>query len=170
MGAPPIIWEYDGGALRPATPFMARLAEQHFSDGERYRMVEEQERSGVSHRHFFASVNEAWTNLPEHLAERFPSSEHLRRYALIKAGFFDSTSFTASSKAEAGRLASFIRPADEFQIVTVSEATVTRYVARSQSMKAMGKADFQRSKEAVLDIISAMIGTDAAALNQSRAA
>ena len=166
----PIVWTYDDGALRPSTPFMARLAGQQFSDGERYRMVVEEERSAASHRHYFASVNEAWTNLPDHLAERFPSSEHLRRYALIKAGYCDSASIVASSKAEAQRIAAFMRPLDEFQIVTVSDATVTRYSARSQSMKAMGKEQFNASKEAVLNVISDMIGTDAGSLNQARAA
>jgi hypothetical protein len=32
-------------------------------------------RSSESHRHFFAVVNEAWRNLPEDLADDFPSPE-----------------------------------------------------------------------------------------------
>lgn len=56
-----------------------------------------------------------------------------------------------------------LRPklADEHFVVgeryIVQEATVTRYVARSQSHRAMGKQVFQESKSAVLDVIAAMI-------------
>lgn len=168
--ATPVTFTWEGDAMRPSTPFMSRMADEAFVIGERYRMVAEEERSGVSHRHFFASVNGAWENLPEHLAERFPTAEHLRRFALIKAGYCDTATFVASSKAEAERLAAFIKPTDEFQIVTVREATVTRYTAKSQSLRAMGKQDFQASKDAVLGIIAGMIGTEAEALDRARAA
>ncbi|WP_234840443.1 hypothetical protein [Sinorhizobium meliloti] len=58
------------------------------------------------------------------------------------------------------RLAAFIRPIDAFSVVDVKEATVTRYVAKSQSMKAMGKQDFQESKTAVLDFLDDLIGVE----------
>jgi hypothetical protein len=47
---------------------------------------------------------------------------------------------------------------DDFAIVSATEVTVRVWTAKSQSMKAMGKAEFQRSKTAVLDLVSAMIG------------
>ncbi|WP_216073446.1 hypothetical protein, partial [Acinetobacter baumannii] len=73
----------------------------------------------ASHNHEFAWLHEAWHSLPERYAEQFPSSEHLRKYALIQAGYSNSHSLVCGSKAEALRLAAFIRPMDEFAVVTV---------------------------------------------------
>ncbi len=158
---PPLVFDWDGEAMIPRSP---RLADKHYVVGEFYRMVPHEDRSMRSHRYYFASVNEAWKNLPEHLAERFPTAEHLRKYALIRAGYRDERSIAAASKAEAQRVAAFIKPMDEYAIVRVSEAVVTVYTAKSQSMRAMGKKAFGESKEAVLDILSAMIGTTPATL------
>ena len=127
-------------------------------------------RSKVSHDHFFASVEEAFKNLPEDLKDDFASAEHLRKWALIKAGFRDERSIAASSKADALRIAAFIKPMDEFAVVVVREAMVTQYVAKSQSLRAMGKAEFQRSKDAVFDVLAQLIGTDVASLKAARAA
>lgn len=152
---PPINYTWDGEALRPLHP---KIADQHLVIGERYSLVEHQGRSQSSHNHYFAAIKEGWQNLPEHLAERFATDEHLRKYALIKAGYHDSHSITCASKAEAQRVAAFIRPADEFSVVTVTEATVTRYAAKSQKLRAMGRDVFQKSKSDVLDVIAALVG------------
>jgi hypothetical protein len=99
-------------------------------------------------------------NLPDHLAQQFTSPEALRKFALVRAGYADSRTIVASSKAEAQRMAAFVRPLDTFAVVTVSDAAVTVWAARSQSARAMGKRDFQESKDKVLDVIAALIGTD----------
>lgn len=158
MTAPPLPFRWEGDGFKPL-PRFAKECDRHFVVGEVYQLVEHHARSQNSHNHYFASLHEAWLNLPEHLGERFPSAEHLRKFALIKAGYADERSIVASSKAEALRLAAFLRPMDEFAIVTVSEAVVTVYTAKSQSHKAMGKTVFQQSKDAVLGIVSAMIST-----------
>jgi hypothetical protein len=49
-------------------------------------------------------------------------------------------------------------------VIDVQEATVTRYTAKSQSMKAMGRAEFQASKEAVLGFLADMVGVTPDAL------
>lgn len=153
----PLIFRWDGESMVPWRRY-AKLCDTEFTIGEDYRLEVIEERSAKSHSHYFAALTEAWRNLPEDAAERFPTVESLRKFALIKAGFCDSRSIVAGSKAEAQRLAAFIRPADEFAIVTTSEATVTVYTAKSQSMKAMGKADFTASKNAVLDYVAGLIG------------
>jgi len=139
-------------------PRRPQQAAKAYEVGETYVLVPHEERSGVSHRHFFATVNECWQNLPEDLAEDFQTSEHLRKWALIKAGYADKQSIVCSSKAEAQRFAAFLRPVDTYSIVVVSEATVTRYTAQSQSQKAMGAKVFQDSKTKVLDILSDLVG------------
>lgn len=164
-GPPPILCAWDGEAFVPL-PRFARLADKGYVVGETYPLVVHEDRSQASHRQYFAAVHDAWQNLPEDAAERFPTSEHLRKYALIKAGFRDERSVACSSKAEAQRVAAFIRPMDDFAVVTVSGPLVTVYTAKSQSYRAMGKEDFQRSKEAVLDVLAGMVGVTPGALER----
>ena len=61
---------------------------------------------------------------------------------------------------------------DEYAIVTVSGPVVRKFTAKSQSISAMGKKDFQASKQAVLDFLSGSIGVDTGTLaeNAGRAA
>lgn len=141
-------------------PLRAKLADQAFVIGETYTLVEHHERSHASHAHYFAAVKEAWLNLPEEGAERFATEEHLRKFALIKSGYHDERSIVCGSKAEAQRVAAFVKPLDDFAIVVAKEAVVTIYTAKSQSMKAMGKFVFQASKEAVLETLAAMVGVE----------
>lgn len=162
-----ILADWDGESFVPAGPVWAKRADDKFVVGERYSIEIREARSIASHRQYFATINEAWMNLPDALAERFPSADHLRKYALIKAGFRDERSIVCASKAEAARIAAFIRPIDDFAIVIAQDATVTAYTAKSQSMRAMGKADFEASKRAVLDIVSTMIGTDAETVSKN---
>lgn len=161
----PLPYRWDGEAMVPLRGFQKR-ADDAFIVGQVYRLEPVEERSAASHRHYFAAVNEAWSSLPEHLADRFPTPEHLRKFALVKAGHADSRQIVASSKAEAQRLAAFVRPMDEYAVVTVTDAVVTVWTARSQSQKAMGKALFQQSKDDVLRIVSEMIGVEPAALQK----
>ena len=154
---PPLRFDWtDEGVMRPKVP---RLADKHFVVGMEYMLVPHEERSMRSHRYFFASVNEAHKNLPDDLAERFATPDHLRKNALIQAGYRDERTFVAASKAEAVRLAAFLKPIDEYAVVVVRGSTVTSYTAKSQSVRAMGKAQFRESMDKVLDTVAAMIGT-----------
>lgn len=157
----PIIFQWDGEAMHPVRSF-ARLADEQYVIGQQYRLVQEAGRSKRSHDHFFASVEDAWANLPERWAGRFPTAEHLRKWALIKAGYRDERSIVAASKAEAQRVAAFVKPMDEFAVVVVTEAVVTVYTAKSQSRKAMGGPVFQKSKQDTLDVLAEMVGVKAA--------
>jgi hypothetical protein len=138
-------------------PKSGRLADRYFVVGQTYPLIVHEERSTASHSHYFAAVNEAWKNLPEDEAERFPTSEHLRKWALIKAKYADERSVVCSTKAEAQRVAAFVKPLDDYAVVIVSGATVSMFTAKSQSARAMDKAEFQKSKQDVLDIVAAMI-------------
>ena len=162
----PILTQWDGEAFVPAHQGWAKRADKDYVVGETYRIAPVEDRSARSHRHYFASVNEAWRNLPEGLTDQFPSADHLRRWALIKAGYRDEQSIVCSSKAEAQRVAAFIKPIDDYAVVVVREAVVIRYTAKSQSTRAMGKEEFQRSKDAVLDVLAQMIEVERPALEQ----
>jgi hypothetical protein len=165
--APPLAFQWDGEAMKPIN---GRRADAFYTVGERYIMAPVCQRSDATHKHEFAWLREAWMSLPDHLAERFPSAEHLRKWALIRAGYSDSHTITCASKAEALRVAAFIRPIDEFAVVIASGATVTRYTAKSQSRRAMGAKEFQDSKTAIMEVVGKLLGVEPGALPQREAA
>lgn len=156
----PIPFQWDGEAFRPASPYWARRADLAYVVGETYPLVPHEARSSASHSHYFARIAEAWQTLPDDLLAEYPTSEHLRKKMLVKAGYADERSIVCASKAEAGRIAAFIRPMDEYAVVIVREAAVRVYTAQSQSMKAMGRKTFQESKDAVLGLIDDLLGVE----------
>ena len=167
----PLPCRWDGQALRPLPRFQ-KQAERQFAVGQTYPVAVEQPRSRETHNHYFASIEEAWRNLPEEMADQFTTAEHLRKFCLIKAGYAHARSVVCSNQVEAHRLAIFVKPIDPYAVVVCSENVVTLYTAKSQSMKAMDRKTFQESKSAVLEILSGLIGTDTATLraNAGRAA
>jgi len=116
-----------------------------------------QPRSKVSHDHFFSAVHEAWKNLPEHIAKRWPSPDHLRKWALVKAGFCSIQEIACSSHKQAEYVGANIRRRDGYAVIVVRGSTVRICDASSQSTHAMGGKEFQRSKTAVLEIIANLI-------------
>lgn len=158
MPALPYIWT--GYAFEPLGGFR-KAADREFVIGQVYRMEEVQQRSDASHRHEFAAIAEAWKNLPESLADLYPSPEHLRKRALIEGNYYNETIIDCGSKAAALRVAAFARSEDEFALVITRGTAVVVRKAKSQSRRAMSPAEFQASKEAVLGIVSAMVGVTA---------
>jgi hypothetical protein len=167
----PIPCRWDGEVLRPHGRFQ-KQAERQFVAGQVYPIAVEQPRSRETHNHYFAAIEEAWRNLPEGIAEQFPTSEHLRKFCLIKAGHANARSVVCSNQVEAHRIAIFVKPIDPYAVVTCSGNVVTLYTAKSQSLKAMDRKTFQESKSAVLEILSDMIGvkTDDLQKNAGQAA
>lgn len=159
----PVIFTWDGESMAPQPRFQ-RLCDKQFVVGESYPLIVQEHRSRETHSHYFAALHDAWLNLREDVAEQFPTEEHLRKYALIRTGYADERSIVCGSKAEAQRVAAFIKPIDGYAVVVVREATIKVYTAQSQSMRAMGKAEFQKSKQAVLDYVSDLIGVKPAQL------
>lgn len=166
----PLTYTFVGNGFRPSTPFMQKQAERQFTKGERYTLGEIEERSDASHRHEFAWLKHAWQSLPEDLAEAYASPEHLRKRALIQAGFYHEQALDAGSNAAAIRMARFIGAREEFSVCVVKGPLVVVRTAKSQSRRSMDKAEFQASKQAIIDLIADMIGTDAKALQQAEAA
>lgn len=163
--------KWKDGVLTPV-PSSRKACEEDFAGRQFYRIQIREERSQLSHDHYFASLTEAWKNLPEDLAENIPTVEHLRKYALIKAGYRDQRSIAAASPEQAQGLVALVKGYDDFAIVTVNDSVVTVHTAKSQSMRAMGKRDFQDSKSKVLDIVAGLVGVtkDELAANAGRAA
>lgn len=157
----PILCEWVGDAFIPVGPSWAKAADKDYIVHERYRIAPVEVRSKRSHNHYFAAVADAWKNLPKEYTERFPTAEHLRKWCLIKRGWRDERTIVCSSKAEAQRMAAFMKPLDEYAVIVAKEAVVVHWTAKSQSARAMGKQDFQQSKDDVLDELAQMLGTTA---------
>ena len=166
----PILFIWDGEAFVPSSRYQARLADEAFGAGEIVPLVRQEDRSIKSHRQYFASIRESWKTLPDELAERYPTAEHLRKAALIRTGYADERSIVCGSRAEALRVAAFIKPLDDYAIVATSAATVKVWTAKSQKTKAMPKAEFQASKEAVLNWIADLLGVPVDSLPREDAA
>ena len=124
-------------------------------------------RSKASHDHFFAIINEAWKNLPEDMGDDFPSPEHLRKWALIKAGFCSETRIACANNNEAMTLATKAKSLDKYSIVAINGKAVTIWTADSQRRDAMSRQAFQEAKERALHIISNLIGTDITILKEA---
>lgn len=165
MTVPPMEYVWSGDSM-DLEPRFRRIADRELVIGEHYRLVPAEERSEASHKHYFAAIHEAWKNFNEEQTERWPTSERFRKWALIKAGYADEQSMVCRSNAEALRWAAFLKPIDEYAIVVVRGSVVSRYTAKSQSLKAMGKEDFQASKDRVLELAAAQIDVTVADLQR----
>lgn len=146
---------WNGEAMVPRSP---RLADKAYTIGENYLLVTHEDRSTATHNHEFAWLKEAWLNLPENLSDQFPTPEHLRKRALIDAGFYDETVVDSGSKSAAVRVAAAFRQIDDFSLVFVRGVFVIRRTAKSQSRRSMNKQEFQASKTAIIEVVSNMIG------------
>jgi hypothetical protein len=138
-------------------PLNSRAAEKAFEIGAVYRLEPWMDRSPASHAHYFAAVNDAFDNLPPHLAERFRSPDHLRKYAQCMTGHCDERSIECRSSAEARRVAAFVRSMDEYAVVRTAGRMVYVRTARSQSARAMDRKTFEASKTAVMDCIASLV-------------
>lgn len=159
MSIPPLYMTWNGSAMEPLDRF-SRLAERSFTSGTAYRMIVEEERSVASHKHYFAAVREAFMNLREPWDVAFPNEDSLRKYCLIKAGFCTVTKIVGSRRV----------PIDGYAIVVNEDGMTTVYQAESQKVRAMGREKFQRSKQAVLELLADMTGTTPEQLMRERAA
>lgn len=165
--APPIPFTWDGESMTPLKP---QLADRYYVVGESYQLVPEEDRSRASHNHEFAWLAEAWRNLPEDISDLYPSPEHLRKRALIEAGYYHEEVIDAGSKAAALRVAAAFRKREEFSLVVVRGPLVIIRSPKSQSRRAMKKPEFEASKAKILEIVSAMIGVAPDELQRARAA
>src|SRR3990167_2345512 len=152
----PLLFRWSGDTMEPLGRHHERCNEL-FVVGEIYRMNAVEERSLASHNHFFAALHDAWLNLPDEKAMGFPTAEALRKHALIMTGHRDERKFSASSPAEARKIAAFLKPRDEYAIISFAGNVVLEWTAKSQSRKAMGGPTFQKSKDDVLDFVAGLI-------------
>lgn len=112
-------------------------------------VLDDKPRSVASHHSFFAELQELYDTMPEIVTERFPSFDAFRKFCLIRTGWRNETVYTCETAQEALRWSIRLRQLDSFSVVAVSGLHITVWTAKSQSMKSMGKEDFQKSRDDV---------------------
>jgi len=160
-------FEWTGSEMRPLRP---RQADREFVVGQKYILVENEETSSPSRRHYFATLRDIWMSLPEDIAQDFQTVEDLRHRALIMTGWCNSKQWVVPTKGEAIRLAAALRDGGEYAIVNVSGCVVTRLTPKSQAGRAMKHKEFQASKDSVLGWCADLIGVKASDLMEDAAA
>lgn len=146
MKALPCIW--NGEVLVPVRGYQ-RQADASLVIGTRYTVEVEEPRNMAQHKGYFARIHEAWQSMPEELLEDYPSSEHLRKRALIKTGYASMTDFVCASSVQAVAAARAFTGADKYALVEISDRAVRIWQAESQSLRAMGSQRFKRSIDEV---------------------
>jgi hypothetical protein len=152
----PMVWTEDG-VFKPLERYNKR-ADQQYAVGEVYHVTIEEERSVVSHRSYFAELKRIHDNLPDHLAQEFPSVESFRKRALIRTGYFTMRHVPCSSERQAAMVASMLGDIDEYALIEVRGTVVQMYRAKSQSVQNMKKEEFEDSKRKVLELGARLIG------------
>lgn len=162
-------------AMVPALRYR-RVAAGQYAQGEEYPLIVLEPRDRKSHNHYFAALDNAFDNLPESIAARWPTSEHMRKWVLIETGWYEEKEFECPDEKFAKRLALFIRTEDEYARISVHRPTDTRdhwkvivRRAMSQEHAAMGREAFQKSKWDVLNYLEEIIGLARGALMKNAA-
>jgi hypothetical protein len=163
---PPLLYRWSGVTFVPLPRFQERIA-RHYKPGQVVQLEEVFDRSRASHNQFFAIVDTVWSNLPHGIAEHYPTPGMFRKWVLINCGWCVKRQFPASSKAEARRIAIFLKSKadlsdadDDFVVVDIKDRVVTEYKARSMKMARMQRAEFQKAKTDALDYMADLIGVD----------
>ena len=128
--------------------------------GEHYRLEIFNERSQKYHAKYFATIADAWEHLPEPWSILLPSPENLRKYALIKAGHCDATTFVLKNRPEALAALAAFRLFDGYCLATATKNVVTVWRARSQRKAVQDARQFYETTQKVFTIIGEIIGVD----------
>lgn len=160
LRALPFIW--NGEAMVPSERFAA-LAKRQFTKDASYVLEPHEPASHKERGFYFASIREAHDNIDGETLARYPTPEHLRKWALIKAGWRKENHTVCDTADDALKLAAFLRRLDDQAVVVVRENVVQIFVARSQRIGNpedgfMTQDEWKKSKQDVLDILSQQIG------------
>ena len=164
----PVVFVWTGNSMVPLPRYKNQCDTQFLVDCE-YPLTIIEARSRASHNHYFASVEEAYKNLPDSLKEKFPSATHLRKKALVECGYCTEKNFVCDTDEHAMNLAVYIRSIDEYAIIRLSGNVVKVFEAHSQDAANMGRELFMASKNAVLDYVSTLIGVKTSELKKQGA-
>lgn len=158
----------------PAPQYLRLMQRMHRPGDEVWLGEDKKERSKSSHDALMAEIRDYWENLPEYLHMEFPSDEHLRKRALIVAGYCDMKDLVLESEASAERAAALIGSLEgsQYALVQAVGCVVRVYTARSMKMLknggGMDRRTFQEAKDRVLHLCANAIGLTSEELKRRR--
>ena len=123
------VWDAANRVMRPQERFN-RLCDRQYQDGELYALGPVEDIDNVSRGKFMKAIKMTWENLPAKY-KRFPSPEHLRKAALVGAGWCNQSHDVFDSVADAKRHADGIRNANGYAVIVRSGCVVDVRIARS---------------------------------------
>lgn len=165
MKIEPVAFVWSGREMVPLDRFRP-LAARQFKPGQEYALVPHQGRSEKAHGLYFKAVDLGWKNLPHDVAERFPTSDHFRRWCLIQEGYADEHTMVCDSASKARATAALCRSLDGYAVIRIDGPIVIVWTAQSQSHHAMGHDAFTASMQKVLERIADMLGITVAKLTE----
>lgn len=166
--ARPFLCTWTGAAFEPHKRFLSMLRE-HYEIGSDVALEEIVQRSGASHRHFFAAIKGAWENLAEEHAAGFPTSEHLRARAMIETGYCTMTDEIFDSHEDAQKAGRWVRQRSPYAVIQIRGNVMRVFDAESLAMhgpNAMRKERFEQCKRDVLDWVAPLARTTRGTLNK----
>ncbi len=141
--------QWDGEGFRPAKRH-DNWCGANLIIGQIYDLTLIEQRSAKQHARYFALVNEYFHTLPESRAADFPSAEHLRKHALIRTGYCQERKIVCADDRQALEMALLAKDLDSYCIAAPVGRVCTVWTAETQNMRAMDKARFKASSDAVL--------------------
>jgi len=148
------VWKAENSVM---VPIRRTLADKVYVDGETYRLAVEEERSMASHNHYFAAIADVHETLDDAMTLMLPTPEHLRKYALIKCGFYNCTFEVFDTPEDAAKFGYILSKTDPFCVVQIEGNCAQIFTAQSQSKSAMGALQFKESKRRVLEYVETLI-------------
>lgn len=155
------------GRLTAASRLDEQILDEHLTAGDLVCLTEDNSRSMKQHRWLFALVRKAFDTLPMDQVLRFPSEEHLRKYALIKAGWCDintqsfSTPEMAKLAAKAFKIgANITTDGRNFTMTVVRDDTVMYVTPRSISLRACKGAEWESACQGVVNYLCELLHCD----------
>lgn len=165
----------DGGELRRAKVMVphqrfATLCARQFELEEDYALGPVEGVPSRSRAAIFAQVHDTWDNLPE-TDQRFPSEEHLRKTALVRAGWAKHSQTIWKSKADAMQHALDLREVSEYAVINVdgedNSWVVDVWIAKSIAAGQITEGEFREVKKKALAWLASLTGSTPEELEQA---
>lgn len=156
----PALFTYEGDGTFTAAPRFRDKLDAEFVCGATYVMEAVEERQAARDKAYHAEMRDAWANLPEHLAERFPNPTDFRRYCLAQCGFAHVSRMAMKTTKDA--LAALSVMAGLGIMASLDGAVLVIVKPMSQKISGpdkMEKEERLRSYRMTLDYAASLIGT-----------
>lgn len=154
-----VVWTEDGVFV--PLPRFKKLCDMQFAVHEEIAIIRFEERSMSQHRGYFASVRDAFVNLPEEYDGRWTDEDHFRHWALCEVGVCTISERVYTTQKDARQAAREIQESDPFAQIAFTHDGCGMIVrrAKSQSVPAMGKHAFEDSCRRVIELVAPMSRT-----------